>query len=191
MRNVVLCLAAAVLVAGCTQAATPSASTSPTASNPPPPGGPGPHGGTLVVPPHGENVTDGLRLEGAADRSGIDKGGTVRLDYTVRNEGADATTRGACERPYAFTLRDANGTAHPLQVPMAHCLALSFDPFPAGATLAFNTTWDGTYAEGDHLVQAPPGAYRFTATFTAARPGQAAVVALTLPLNILSQPGMG
>jgi hypothetical protein len=44
---------------------------------------------------------------------------------------------------------------------------------------------------GDHLVQAPPGGYTFTATFTAWRSGQPAVVTLTLPLSIVEQMGEG
>jgi hypothetical protein len=198
MRTLVLALlAAAVLAAGCAQTSPAPASSSPSTSRPTATGtsapapGPGPHGGTLVAPPHGENATNGLRLSGQADRSGMYPGGAILLTYTARNEGADATTHGGCERPYAFTLRDANGTAHPLEAPMAHCLALSLDPFPAGASLAFNTTWEGTYAQGDHLVQAPAGHYTFTATFTAWRNGQPAAVALTLPLNIISQRGVG
>ncbi|MEA3144390.1 MAG: hypothetical protein QOG31_1714 [Thermoplasmata archaeon] len=178
-------LAAAILAAGCTQTATSHPTTSPA------PGAGGPNGGAAIAPPHGENATNGLRLSGSADRSGIYKDGTIRLDYTAKNEGAVATVHGACERPEAYSLRDANGTERPLDVPRAHCFGFTDNPFPAGATISFSTTWNGTYAEGDHLVQAPPGAYQFTATFTAWRDGQPVRVLLTMPLNVLSQMGQG
>jgi hypothetical protein len=72
-----------------------------------------------------------------------------------------------------------------------HCLGFTNDPFPGGARMGFGTTWNGTYAEGDRLVQAPAGSYTFTATFTAWRGDAAAAVTVTLPLNVLAHMGQG
>lgn len=209
MRKLLLaCLAAAILAAGCTQTSSPTPSPSHglctqqapdcndsgqgggqgIAPGEPAPGG-HPSGGALVRPAHAEeeNSTAHLRIVADESASGLTPGGRVLFSYNATNTGADATTHGACERPYAFRLFDANGTEHALDVPRMHCLALSNDPFPAGASMEFNATWNGTYAEGDHLVQAPYGAYVFECTFTAWRPGDASgeTVAAKLPVNVV------
>ncbi|HEX2065719.1 MAG TPA: hypothetical protein VHI93_02805 [Candidatus Thermoplasmatota archaeon] len=165
MRALPSLLAAAFLAAGCLQAV------------------PAPEGTGDPSPREASNV--GLRLAGTASRTAIGPGERADLSYTARNQGADAITHGVCERPYAFLLRSANGTTHSLQPRMVTCLGYSEDPFPRGATLAFNTTWNGTYAEGERLVPAPPGSYTFVATFTAWRGGQPVSVSLELPIRLL------
>ncbi|MFO1532103.1 MAG: hypothetical protein ABR562_00145 [Thermoplasmatota archaeon] len=180
-------LAAMLLLAGCAQTSTPGATTTSghgIASGEP--NGPGGHpGGALVRPSHADNESQGLRLEGDEDASGMSRGGSVTFTFVATNVGADATTHGACEKPYAFTLRDAHGKEMPLDVPMAHCMVFSDDPFAAGAKMDFSRAWNGTYAEGDHLVDAPEGAYTLTATFTAWRGDVKAEVSVTLPVNIV------
>jgi len=143
----------------------------------------------MVRPPSDENQTATLDLTGSADRSGAVAGGAIDLDYTATNLGADARTEGFCGAPFSFVLRDAEGKEHPMTLPQVRCMAYSENPFPHGATYAFNTTWNGTYAEGDHLVPAPPGRYTITATFVALRDGGQDTITLTLPVNILSSIG--
>lgn len=141
--------------------------------------------GTLIEPSHAENESDGLRLVGDESVSGFPIGSSVRFTYVATNIGADATTWGGCHRPYEYTLRDANGTEHPLQVPSAMCLGFTNDPFPGSAKMEFNTTWDGRYAVGDKMQQAPAGEYHFTATFTAhGANDEVRKVSVTLPVFI-------
>ena len=194
MRKIVLVVLAVALLAGCanpnaqsSQAPSSTSTSKGIAVGEPNPGAPGGlHGGALVRPAHGENTTDGLRLVGDEDRSGFAQGGSVTFTYNASNVGADAITWGACYKPYAFELRDASGTLHPLEPPMAQCQAFTETPFRAGASLAFNATWDGTYAVGDHMQQAPQGQYTFTALFTAYRGEAKAQVRLDLPVSIVA-----
>lgn len=165
MRSLLPLLAAALLAAGCLQAL-------------PPPD-------EAADPPTRQASRDGLHLSGAASRAAIAPGGRVELSYAARNDGADAVTRGLCERPYAFSLRSANGTVHLLEPLRVACAGFTEDPFPGGASMAFNASWDGTYAEGDRLVPAPPGMYVFIATFKAWRGEQPAAVAVELPIRVL------
>lgn len=188
--TLLLLLAASLLVAGCTQTDQPATSGRLTttsgqgiAPGEPAPGG---HGGAAIRPPTGHNETSTLSLDGSADRSGFAQGGSSRFDFTAKNLAAAARTEGFCGSPYAFSLRDAKGQEHPLHTPQARCLAYSENPFPAGATYDFNMTWDGTYAEGDHMVAAPQGSYSLTATFTALRSAGPDVITLTLPVSILA-----
>jgi len=186
LRWILVSLAAALLLAGCAAPAADPGRTTSTSDGPQDSGNvSGPGLGLLVPPAEGQNETDGLRLEGREDRAAIAPGETVWFNYTATNIGADAVTWGACYVPQAFVLRDESGKEHPLQVPMATCLGFSEDPFPAGAKKSFGTTWNGTYAEGDQMVQAPEGAYEFVATFTAWRGDDKAVVELHLPIGVL------
>jgi hypothetical protein len=201
MRNLLLpaLVAVAVLAAGCSAPVhkDPGAvDVDPTssgaegiASGEPHPGSGGANGGMLVRPDHEDNSSDDLRLVGDESASGFTWGGQVTFTFNATNLGGDATTRGACEVPYAFTLRDANGTEHPLDAPMGHCLALSIDPFPHGASMEFGRTWNGTYADGDHLQWAAAGHYTLQATFTASRDGHAAHVQVTMPVNVIADRG--
>ncbi|HUR61034.1 MAG TPA: hypothetical protein VM286_01550 [Candidatus Thermoplasmatota archaeon] len=194
MRTTAMLLLAALLVAGCAQLYD-STTISPTPTPSPTQGGQGiavgephPGGGAAVQPPRGEATENGTHLVGQADRAGFSRGGSATFVFNATNLGADARTPGFCDVPYAFTLRDANGKELPLKTPQVRCLAYSEDAFPHGRWVSFSTTWNGTYAQGDHYVQASEGAYTFTATFRVLRPdgGHEVHVSLALPINILA-----
>jgi hypothetical protein len=189
----ILLLATTLLLSGCTQTADQAAPSTTATSGP---GGnqgiavgePHPGGGAAIRPPTGESTENGTHLSGESDKSGFAAGGMVTFSYNATNEGADAKTPGFCDVPYAFTLRDANGKELAVKTQRVRCQMYSEDAFPHGSSVEFTTTWNGTYAEDDHYVQAPQGAYTFTATFRVLRPdGSHEVhVSLTLPVNILA-----
>lgn len=205
MHRVLLLLALVTLaLAGCASNQPGASPTSaPAASSHPPqgiavgepnPGQPGGmHGGALVRPAHVENTTSArgtLKLVGDEDRSGFARGGSVTLSFVATNLGGNASVVGPiCDNhPYAFHLRDANGTEHPLQAPQVHCMAIGYQDFAAGAQYAFNLTWDGTYAVGDAMQQAPQGAYTITAVFQALYGADHSVqdeVAVAMPVSIV------
>ncbi|MHB8634541.1 MAG: hypothetical protein ACYDBQ_11360 [Thermoplasmatota archaeon] len=187
----------AVVAAGCAGPALPTTSAGANTGQSTSPAGGGPAGampgqhGELVRPAHADNRTQGLHIVGDESASGLVAGGNVTFFFQVSNEGENATVAGGlCGFwPYRFTLRDSNGTAHPFQVATPTCEAVNSTAFSAGSTYNFEVAWNGTYAVGDHLEAAPPGAYALTAAFEAQRGNETAAVEATLPVNVVENRG--
>lgn len=199
MRTLALAtLAVALLLAGCSSPSAPSAPSSSTSSSggqgiaPGEPNPNGPGGGMLIRPAHNESSADGLDIVADESVSGIPQGGSVDFSFNATNQGADAQTVTGCGNvPYRFLLRDGAGKEHELDAPQVHCMAIGYEPFAHGQSSLFNRTWNGTYAEGDHLVQAPVGHYVLECDFTAQRGGAAAHVHVELPINVIANRGEG
>lgn len=185
MRNGPILLVAALLFAGCTQQGTTNDTTTGQGIAVGEPNGPSM--GTLIPPAHAENTSAGLHLVGDQDVSGMPQGGQVHFTYTATNVGTDAVTWGGCYRPYSFVLRDNSGRELGLTTATFQCLGFTEDPFPANQKMDFSMIWNGTYADGEHYVQAPDGHYNLTATFTVHRADKVAAVSVTLPVNILEE----
>jgi hypothetical protein len=208
-------LCALALVSGClTSPATPNGTTTPTpdinattttptwttSTTPSTPGTPTeptapthPGGGMLVRPAHEENVTDGFRLVGDESASGIYPPGSATFTFVGTNEGAAAEALfdpcGA-GNPRIW-IEDENGTKLSLEPPRMHCMAaMGFGPIGHNETRAANLTWNGTAYHGDQAYTAPPGLYHVISIFEARRDNAIVDVKVSLPLSIVSQPGV-
>lgn len=196
---------ALVLLSGCLTpppATAPSTTTTTSASTTPPattdpaatPGeAPGPRGGMLVRPAHAENASDGFGIVGDESASGIHPPGSATFTFVGTNVGAAAEALfDPCGRGNPrIWIEDANGTMLSLQPPTMHCMAaMGFGSIAHNESRTADLTWNGTAYRGEQAYTAPAGPYHVVGEFEGRRNGTIVDVRVSLPFNVVSQPGV-
>jgi hypothetical protein len=100
---------------------------------------------------------------------------TRTIHAEARNEG-DRTYRvqAMCVGPWRESMRDASGDEVQPREPRAYCAAFGLGPFPPGETSTHDLTWDGRLWDGNRMVAAPEGDYRWSVQFEVFGPGEGA-----------------
>lgn len=104
----------------------------------------------------GANVT----VNATGDRSGIQPGETVRVDFTAENVG-DATVyrRQGCGFSWEVSVHEADGDEVQAHKPRPHCMGYGWVSMDPGETVSTSFGWNGTVWNGSAYRDADPGNY--------------------------------